>query len=214
MIAAFCYHKYYRSGLLPAVRALPGELLKSMYPAGTPAALLELGRQLQAGGCRGVLVSGGTDAAGRVPLQPYLKAIAGLKDLGLKVIVHTGLADQSTARGLKNAGVDQVLLDIIGDRETARRGLPPGGRPPRNTAAPWRTPGRRPAGRTPPVAGLNFGRISGELEALYQVLCRDCRDLVVVVLDPLPGTPMAAVVPPPPAAVGRLLATAPWPARR
>ncbi|OIQ08253.1 radical SAM protein [Neomoorella thermoacetica] len=185
-----------------------GELLKSMYPATTPAALLELGRQLKDGGCRGVLVSGGADLGGRVPLLPYLEALAGLKGLGLKVIVHTGLADPATARGLKNAGVDQVLLDIIGDRETARRVYHLEMEPADYGAA---LENLLSAGlKVVPhiVAGLNFGRLAGELEALYQVLSRDCRDLVLVVLTPLPGTPMAGITPPPPAAVGRLLATA------
>ncbi|WP_025773847.1 radical SAM protein [Neomoorella thermoacetica] len=185
-----------------------GELLKSMYPATTPAALLELGRQLKDGGCRGVLVSGGADLGGRVPLLPYLEALAGLKGLGLKVIVHTGLADPATARGLKNAGVDQVLLDIIGDRETARRVYHLEMEPTDYGAA---LENLLSAGlKVVPhiVAGLNFGRLAGELEALYQVLSRDCRDLVLVVLTPLPGTPMAGITPPPPAAVGRLLATA------
>lgn len=185
-----------------------GELLKSMYPATTPAALLELGRQLQAGGCRGVLVSGGAGLNGRVPLQPYLESLARLKDLGLQVIVHTGLADPVTAKGLKNAGVDQVLLDIIGDRETARQVYHLDKEPGDYGAA---LANLLAAGlEVVPhiIAGLNFGRLTGELAALHQVLSYGCRDLVLVVLTPLPGTPMAGVTPPSPAAVGRLLAIA------
>ena len=51
------------------------------------------------------------------------------EELGLPVLVHTGLVHPSTAKGLAWAGVDCVMLDIIGHADTIREVCQPvGGR--------------------------------------------------------------------------------------
>ena len=93
-------------------------LLNSMRAVESPEELVTLGEELVGKGCEGILISGGADQNGEVPLQPYFGALASLKEMGLKVLVHSGLATTETASQLKKAGIDQVLIDIIGDQST------------------------------------------------------------------------------------------------
>ncbi len=183
-------------------------LLETMLPAPTAVGLAELGRRLKAEGCEGVLISGGADARGRVPLGAHLEAMAGLKALGLTVIVHTGLVDAAGARELAQAGVDQALFDVIGDDETVRQvyGLPYRAADYEQGLAVLREAGLAVAPHI--VAGLHFGQFRGELRALEIVQRVGAEVLVIVVLRPLPGSRMARVRPPAPEQVGRLVATA------
>lgn len=185
-----------------------GKLLEGMIPAQSPQELLEVVRAYRARGATGLLISGGADAAGKVPLDPFLDAIRQVKDLGLTVIVHTGLVDAGTARGLKEAGVDEVLLDVIGDEETARRvyHLKADLQDYLETVRMLVETGLRTVPHI--VAGLDFARLHGEWRALEGLSRIKPAALVVVILTPLPGTPMAGLHPPEPQEVGRLLAAA------
>ncbi|HSJ57375.1 MAG TPA: radical SAM protein, partial [Anaerolineae bacterium] len=183
-------------------------LLETMLPATTPRALVALARELQAGGCEGMLISGGADATGAVPLRAHLAAIAEIKRLGLTVIVHTGVLDAATARALADTGVDQALFDVIGDEETIRRvyGLPYTPADYERGLAVLREAGLPVAPHV--VAGLYFGEFRGELHALEIVQRVGADVLVIVALRPLPGSRMAATAPPAPDLVGRLVAVA------
>ncbi len=185
-----------------------GQLLESMYPAPTPQALRDLADELVARGCQGVLLSGGADHEGHVPLDGHLEAIAYLKSRGLKVIVHTGLVDNATARGLKTAGVDQVLADVIGDEETIRQVYHLDKKPQdyAATLAVLKEVGLAIAPHI--VVGLHFGQIRGELAALEMITTAEPEAIILVVLNPLPGTPMARFPAPSAEAVGRLAAVA------
>ena len=185
-----------------------GRLLETMRPALTPDALVALGRRLVETGCQGVLISGGADREGQVVFDGYFDALAELKALGLVVIVHTGLTDAETARRLKEAGVDQALIDVIGDRETARRvyHLDKG---PADYAAALEALCAAGLEVIPHVVvGLDFGQLRGELEALRIVSQADAAATVLVGLNPLPGTPMAGVRGPSPEDMARLVAVA------
>lgn len=185
-----------------------GRLLESMHPARSPAALRRLGDFLVERGCQGVLLSGGADGEGRVPLDGYQGAIAYLKERGLKVIVHTGLLDVETAFSLKSAGVDQALIDIIGDEDTIRQ-VYHLDKTPADYAAALACVKEAGLSIAPHIViGLHFGQIRGELEALRQVTASEVEAIIMVVLNPLPGTPMRVFPPPPPEAVGRLIALA------
>jgi uncharacterized radical SAM superfamily protein len=139
----------------------------------------------------------------------HLRHIARIRrELGMKVIVHSGLVFPELAAGLSAAGVDGVMLDVIGADETLRdvyhldltvadvdrslrllsdQGL-----------------------RTIPhiVLGLHYGRFVGEHRALEMVIGHNVAALVLVVLVPLAGTPMADVPPPRPDQVTDFFATA------
>ena len=185
-----------------------GQLLAGMLPAPDPGTLLSLGQSLIDRGCKGVLISGGADASGAVPLKAHLGAIARLKEWGLQVIVHTGLLDRETARGLVDAGVDQVLFDVVGDAETIRQVLhldrSPGDYA--ETLALLREVGLPVAPHI--VIGLHYSQLRGELAAIEMIKKTGAEVIVLVVLRPLPHTPMAGLPAIEPETVGRLAAVA------
>ncbi len=183
-------------------------LLEAMLPATTSEELRRLGRALQAQGAQGLLVSGGADPAGQVPLLPFVEALAELKQMGLKVIVHCGLADRATAQGLREAGVDQVLLDVIGDAETSRAiyHLDRGPADYRQALEVLKEAGLTLAPHV--VIGLHRGQVRGEYEALRRIAAVGVDRVVLVILTPMPGTPLEHTPPPPPDEAGRVMAIA------
>lgn len=185
-----------------------GGLLESMVPVGSGAELEELGKELVQKGCEGVLVSGGATKDGEVPLDGFFDAISELKGMGLKVLVHTGLATKETAGKLKHAGADQALLDIIGDEETIRKVYHLDKRP-EDFLTSMRVLKDAGLDVAPHIViGLNFGKISGEYRALEMVTSVEPANIVLVVLDPKVGTPMEDVRTPEADEVGKLVATA------
>lgn len=184
------------------------KVLDGMLTAKTPEKLTEIGAALADGGAQGVLVSGGCLTDGSVPLDKFLEDIAELKRKGLKVLVHTGVVHRDVARGLKMAGVDQILLDIIGADETIRDvyhlGLTT-----KNYREALRVLREEGLAAVPHVVvGLHFGQILGEWEALRMIQEEGAAQLVMVVLQPLPGTGMAHIQPMDGNEVGRVLAAA------
>jgi hypothetical protein len=174
-----------------------GKLLERMHPATTPGDLWSLALRLSSRGCGGLLISGGADARGRVPLAPFAPTMGRIREeLGLKVVVHTGVVTPALARGLAEANVECAMLDVIGDEQTARSVLHLDG----GTAAVERSLDLLADSgvRTVPhvVVGLMRGRIAGEPGAIEMVARRGCAAVVLVVLTPLRGTPMQDVDPP------------------
>lgn len=181
-----------------------GKLLQWMRPAVGKGTLFQLCRRLAESGTEGVLISGGSDARGMVPLLRYADELKRVKEeLGLTVLVHTGLVDEALARALEAAGIDGAMLDVIGADETirdvyhldavvadyeqslallARYGVP-----------------------TVPhiVLGLHHGRFLGEEAALRLVAGYPISALVLVVITPMDGTPMEGVSPPGAGDLGR-----------
>jgi len=185
-----------------------GQLLEGMQPTPDAESLLALGRKLRDEDCQGLLISGGAGLDGAVPLQDHLPAIAQLKAWGLRVIVHTGLLDRDMARGLAQAGVDQVLLDVIGSEDTIREVLHLDRTPAdyAETLSLLREEGLSVAPHV--IVGLHYGQLRGELAALEMVRQVGADVVVLVVLRPLPHTPMADLPGMDPETVGRLAAAA------
>lgn len=185
-----------------------GKLLGSMVSCPSPEELLATARKLKGHGCQGILVSGGADRTGAVPLMPFLEAIKEIKSWGFKVLVHTGLAPDAVLAGLKEAGVDQVLVDIIGDQETIRDvyHLDYG---PEDYQHFLKACRRYQLPVAPHIViGLRYGRIDGEIEALRIISSVQPKNVVIVVLVPINGTAMAGVVPPSAEDCGRIIALA------
>jgi len=167
-----------------------GRILESMPGATDPEGLVELCGRMAQKGASGVLISGGCDPEGRLPWGPFLPAIAQVKrQYGLYISVHCGLVDKDTAVALKEAGVDQALLDVVGDDETYRRiyHVPFGVCRIRDSLKVLEDAQLEVVPHI--VVGLHGGRIRGERRAIEMVSEFDVQHLVLVSLMRIPRTP-------------------------
>jgi len=185
-----------------------GKLLETMIPATSPQALVETCKRIKARGAVGCLISGGCLPDGSVPIGGFVDAIAEAKKLGLKVVVHSGLVDSETARGLKRAGVDDVSIDILGSEETAREVYHVGA-----TVEDYRQSLRALKSSGVPftphiLVGLHYGELRGELDALRMISEFQPSALIVIAFFPIRGTMMEDVEPPSPETVAEVLVEA------
>ena len=186
-----------------------GRVLDTMVPSMTPEGLFDVCVKLKKNGAIGCLISGGCLPDGSVPVDKFIDSIAEIKrELGLTVVVHTGVIDLPTAKRLKAAGVDAALIDIIGSDETIREiyhldvtvsdyeqslqafhesGIP----------------------FVPHVlVGLHYGKLKGELEALKMIAKYSPSAVITIAFMPIRGTSMENVNPPEPEDIARILASA------
>ncbi len=186
-----------------------GSILQNMTATETPSALKEAARRIADKGGKTILVSGGADKEGRVPLLKFIGSLKEIRsELGLKVLVHTGLVSPSLADALAEARIDMALLDIIGDKRTIRdiyhleasvgdyeRSL--------------KLLTDRAISTAPHVVmGLYYGQIRGESQALEMIAGYPIKALVLVGFRPIPGTVMAGTLPPSPEEMGDLFGLA------
>jgi hypothetical protein len=147
-------------------------------------------------GCHGILVSGGADSHGEVPLGDFTEAIRYACKKGLKVLVHTVLLQRETALKLKDCGVDQVLMDVIGHEQTIRD-VYHLDRSPEDCLRSMMICREAGLNFAPHVViGLHFGQIIGEYNALKMIREVQPKTLVLVILTPTAGTGMYTVSPP------------------
>jgi lipoyl synthase len=187
-----------------------GKLLESMIPAEDPETLFQVINRLRAKGALGVLVSGGADKNGEVPLDKFIAPIKAIKAKApeFKVTCHTGLIRRETAVELKKAGVDQILIDVIGDDDTIREVYHLGKRVEdyEETLRMLKEVGHRLAPHL--IIGHHYGEIRGEWRALEMVTRVEVETIVLVVLKPLhnPGRRLFKI--PGPEEVSRISAVA------
>ncbi len=165
--------------------------------------LYDLCADLVSKGARGVLISGGSDKRGRVPLLPHIRDMKRVQnELGLAIRVHTGVPDEETCAALGEVDIDGAMIDIIGHRNTMREVYHLEADPEdyENSLA-WLEKYEVP---TIPhiILGLHFGKMLGEERALEMIVRHPPRVMVLVVLMPLTGTPMFGVTPPSLAEIG------------
>jgi uncharacterized radical SAM superfamily protein len=164
-----------------------GKLLESMIPAEDPETFFQIADRLRLAGAHGVLVSGGADQNGEVPLKKFIPSIKVLKekDPQFKVIVHTGLIRREIAKELKEAGADQILIDVIGDDETIREVYHLNKRVQDYEETLWmlKEMGHRLAPHI--IIGHHFGEIRGEWRALEMVTRVGVETIVLVVFKTL-----------------------------
>jgi hypothetical protein len=175
-----------RSRVLEGMTALDGR------------SLFDLAWELARRGTRGLVVSGGCDRQGRVPLLRHIPDLRRIRDeLGLMIRVHPGLPDEATAAALGEIGIDGAMLDVIGAEDTIREvyHLDVG-------VAEYEGALERLARHRVPliphiILGLHHGQMRGEWRALEMIAPHAPKCLVLVILMPLYGTPMARTTPPP-----------------
>ncbi len=159
--------------------------------------LYELASKLHDQGARGVLISGGSDREGRVPLKKHIPDMIRIRQqLGLVIRVHPGLPDEQTCAGLAEAGIDGAMIDVIGDDATIRDVYHLDTNIGEYEAVLERLQRYEVPCVPHIVMGLHWGRMRGEQTALEMISRYALKVLVLVVLMPLSGTPMVAVRPP------------------
>ncbi len=185
------------------------KLLRGMESTIAPDDLLAACQRVKDRGGEGVLISGGSDSAGHVPLDRFLDTIREVKqEIGLKVVVHTGLVTEGVARGLGEARIDAAMLDIIGDADLAKRVYHIENGPERmaHSMDLLKEQGIPIAPHV--LVGLDYGKLTGEIEALGMISTREPEAVVIIALSPLRGTPMGEVAPPSPEDIGKIMTIA------
>jgi len=178
------------------------KVLEGMLPTNGKG-LFELAGELAARGTRGILVSGGCDRRGRVPLLQHVPDLKRIRsELGMTIRVHPGLPDEETAAALGEVDLDGAMLDVIGAEETIREVYHLEAGIGEYEAVLARLE-RHGVPLIPHIIlGLHYGRLLGEWRALEMVARRSPKLLVLVILMPLYGTPMAGAAPPPADEIG------------
>ncbi len=186
-----------------------GIVLNTMYPACSPDKLVELCKDLKSKGAVGCLISGGCSPDGSVPIERFVDALAEIKrELGLTLVVHTGVVSENTAKQLKMAGVDAALIDIIGSNETIKEVYNL-----KVSVADYEKSLQALHDANIPtvphvLVGLHYGKLKGELHALKLIAHYKPSAVIVIAFMPIRGTAMEKVNPPAPAVIGKVLVAA------
>ena len=173
------------------------KILEPMPAALSPDELVDTCARFADRGCLGVLISGGSDRNGRLPWSRFIPAIQKVKEqTGLYISIHCGLLDLNTALALKEAGVDQALLDVVGDDETYHTvchvdfGIS-------RILSTLEALNRAELPMVPHViCGLYRGQMKSELKALEMIARFRIEQLVIVSLMAIRGTPFEGVYTP------------------
>ncbi len=164
-----------------------GKLLESMIPAADLETFSDAVDQLRLKGAYGILVSGGANFDGEVPLKRFIPSLKVLKEKNpqFKVIVHTGLIRREIAEELKETGVDQILIDVIGDEDTIHQVYHLNKRVKDYEETLWmlKKMGHHLAPHI--IIGHHFGEIRGEWRALEMVTRVAVETIVLVILKNL-----------------------------
>lgn len=184
-----------------------GTILNGMMHVKSPGQLVSRCRRLAEKGHHGVLISGGCNAGGQLPWDRFIPAIQEIKaETDLFISIHSGLVNDPDAFRLKQAGVDQALIDVIGDDETFKTvcHVPFGVN--RIEAAMASLHRARIPIVPHIVCGVRYGKTRGEKNAVAMISRFKLQQVVIVSLMPIPGTRMEKARPPAPETVADIIA--------
>jgi uncharacterized radical SAM superfamily protein len=91
-----------------------------MTDASRPGSLPEVAAVLKDAGAVGILVSGGCDRQGKLPILERADEVRSVRDLGLRVNLHTGLLVAEDAQMLKRTRADCYSVDVVQDQRVIR----------------------------------------------------------------------------------------------
>jgi len=186
------------------------KILEPMIPATDPAMLDTKVRQLiDTQGLTGFLLSGGSNKRNEIPYGRYLPVVKRLKQdfPELRIAIHSALLDERRAKAMESAGVDTVMMDVIGAAETIQQ-VYKLDRPVADFEETLAALCSTSMEVTPHIViGLHYGRILGEANALDIVSRYPVTALVLVVIMPFYAKP-GTFVTPETTDVGRLFAEA------
>jgi Uncharacterized homolog of biotin synthetase len=131
-----------------------------------------------------MLISGGCDVNGKVPVVELAEAIRKVKDMGLRINLHAGFLTEKEAETLVNSGVDRFSTDVHQDPRVIRDvlRLQQGPETYRETISNI----QRAGGSVVPHLTSGFGN---DIELSMNMLMEtDIRNVVVLALVRTPGT--------------------------
>ena len=174
------------------------KILEPMIPATNPAMLDTRVRDLiRNEGLNGFLLSGGSNKKNEINYARYLPVVEQLKrDFpDLKVAIHSALLDEKRAKAMEAAGVDTVMMDVIGAQQTINE-VYKLDRPVEDFEETLSALCSTSMEVTPHIViGLHYGRIVGEANALDIVGRYPITALVLVVIMPFYAKPGTFVTP-------------------
>jgi len=155
---------------------------------------------------KSVLVSGGCDRNGRVPVLQCLHFLEDIKKEGLKINLHCGLVESEAIEEISRIA-DTVSIDFVGDSETLKEvyGLT---NDVEELVDVYREFKKRIRVIPHICIGLRGGRISGEYKAINLLREIGVDELVFLILRPTRGTCFSDRLPPSPEDVARVLCKA------
>jgi lipoyl synthase len=175
------------------------KILEPMIPATSPERLESKVRALIATqDLQGFLLSGGSTRRNEIRYERYLPVVERLKREfpHLKIAVHSALLDAPRAHAMAAAGVDTVMMDVIGSPDTIRD-VYHLDRPVEDFEATLEALCSTTMEVVPHIViGLHYGRIVGERAALGIVSRHRVHSLVLVVIMPFYAKPGTFVTPP------------------
>ena len=174
------------------------KILEPMIPATNPEMLDTKVRHLiDNEGLNGFLLSGGSNKRNEINYMRYLPVVEKLKAdyPELKVAVHSALMKEAQAKAMESAGVDTVMMDVIGDNDTIEQ-VYKLNRPVEDfeeTLAALCSTSMEVSPHI--VIGLHYGQVRGEANALDMVSRYPVTALVLVVIMPFYAKPGTFVTP-------------------
>ncbi|RLI90475.1 MAG: hypothetical protein DRO95_06125 [Candidatus Altiarchaeales archaeon] len=171
------------------------ELLKRLIPIRNNEELIKVCINLEKNGAIGCLLTGGCDTNAKVPIVEFVDGIREVKrrtNLGL--IAHTGIINKNEASLLKNAGLDGILLDIVGSKETTREiyGIEIPEEKYRDSLIACQDSGIEII--SPHICvGLHNGKLKHELNALEIIRAIEPTTIVIIALMPLIKTEIRSI---------------------
>ncbi len=97
-----------------------GRILEHMLAAQHPQQLLQIVEGLVERNGEGMLLTGGSDRHNVIHYEPYFAVLEQIKHRfpEFTIAVHTGLATRQQAQAFASAGIDVVMMDVIGAQDT------------------------------------------------------------------------------------------------
>lgn len=175
-----------------------GKLLESLIPATTCIELEKKALELYGKGAKGILITGGCDELGRVPIVKLIPAIKSLKEkTELILIAHTGFVSGNEAAMLKDSGLDGIGFDVMGDMNAVRDvyGLKVHEKDYTDSLLAIKDSGLMIFPHV--CVGIHFGKPGGEFRALEMIRSIAPSTIIITGLMPVAGTPMAHIKPDP-----------------
>jgi hypothetical protein len=154
--------------------------------------LYNFGISLWNSGGKGILVSGGCDQNGTIPIsENILDQIAKLKsETDLMFNMHTGLISKEMVLKIEKSGADRISFDVLGDDSTIREVLKLN-KTVQDFLDSYTYLAESNMEIIPHVlAGFHFGEIRGERRAIEIAAGFDPKKVVLIILIPTRGTQM------------------------